>query len=127
MRLRLYYDPGAHFKTDPVNVGFDHVPTLLSELDKAGNVEVQIIHTTGWSDEQRREVYLQTWVPAQSKKFAVGKIFGSNRFHGRDFGKGVPGLLVHEEGSRISPADVYPHEEKGRLITIADYLRSLLS
>jgi len=126
MRFTLYHDPGSEFETDPANAEFDDVAALLGLLQQCTGADVRVIETNGWTEAQRWEVYSRACTPAVWKKFRIRTVFGSRRFPGRDFAKGIPALLVDEEDSRISPADIYPHEERGRLITIAGYLRSLV-
>lgn len=61
------------------------------------------------------------------KKFRIGKVFGTARKGGKYFGREVASLLVYEllvyENDQL--VDVYPKIEKGRLITIEDYLRGI--
>lgn len=57
------------------------------------------------------------------KQYAIRKIFGTNKASASFFGRGLPALLVFE-GEH--PAHVYPHEERRGIVTIRDYLESLL-
>jgi hypothetical protein len=52
----------------------------------------------------------------------VKRVFGTNKYAGSRFGRGVPALVVLEDGR---PVDVYPHEEEGRIVTIKDYVTHL--
>jgi len=53
------------------------------------------------------------------KAYRIRKVFGSARDSGKYFGREVPALLVYENDELI---DVYPHEERGKLITIEEFL-----
>jgi hypothetical protein len=79
------------------------------------------------STEEVRNIYIREVCPlAVRKKVRVRQVFGSRRDPGFAFGKGVPALLVYEDEGRYL-VDVYPHEElAGRLITIKEFLQSLL-
>lgn len=120
--MRLYFRPNALLRT-PANRGFDLelIRNLLGQLEING-VRVEFVETTALNDEQLMSDYLSAIVsPATSRKHRFRQIFGSKRYPGRLFGKGVPALVVYEDGADL-PSDVYPHEESGRLVTIRDFL-----
>jgi len=122
MRLQLYFRPNVLLHA-PANGGFDVeiVRDLLGQLELNG-ARVEWVDTTTLSDEQLITDYLSAIVPpAVSRKHRFRQIFGSKRYPGRLFGKGVPALVVYEDGAD-HPSDVYPHEESGRLVTIRDFL-----
>ncbi len=121
-RLQLYFRPNV-LLTTPTNRGFDveMVRSLLGQLELSG-VRVEWVDTTALSDEQLMRNYLNAIVPpAVSRKHRFRQIFGSKRYPGGLFGKGVPALVVYEDSTN-HPSDVYPHEESGRLVTIRDFL-----
>ena len=72
------------------------------------------------SPDGRRDAYARAIVPSVHKKYRVRSVFGTRKYAGTRFGRGVPALLVVEDGR---PVDVYPHEEQdGTVVTITDYL-----
>lgn len=86
-------------------------------------VEVEIVDVSSYSREQLEDVYVSRAVPpAVRRQYGVKRVFGTNKYAGSRFGRGVPALVVLEGGR---PVDVFPHEEEGRIVTIADYLRRL--
>lgn len=121
-RLLLYFRQGRLLDA-PANRGFDVeiVRDLLRKLESRG-ARVELVDTTSLSDEQLMSNYLNAIVsPAASRKHRFRRVFGSKRYPGRFFGKGVPALAVYEDGANY-PSDVYPHEQGGRLVTIRDFL-----
>ena len=102
------------------NQGFNTAIQLLKEKE----VILQIIDTSQLSDEELYSAYSEACAPSVYKKFRIRQIFGSRRHSGWLFGKGVPALLVYE-GSQEYPVDIYPHEERGRIITIKEYVEKL--
>jgi hypothetical protein len=56
----------------------------------------------------------------------VRQVFGSKRHPGFLFGRGVPALLVYDDGKPY-PADVYPHRGRTRTVTIRAFLEELLT
>lgn len=78
---------------------------------------------SGYTREQFEDAYVSRAVPPSVRRqYGVKRVFGTNKYVGSRFGRGVPALVVLEDGR---PVDVYPHEEEGRIVTIADYLRRL--
>lgn len=70
---------------------------------------------------EAEEAYIRLAVPpSMRQRYRVRLVFGTHKYAGGFFGKGVPALIVYEDGS---PQDVYPHEEQdGTIVTINDYL-----
>jgi len=118
-RLELYYDSTI----EPYRMArFNRqkVLEILDDLRRIG-INVQIFDTAGWESGMLRDVYLRACGSAIGGKFRIKGIFGAGR-NGRYFGRRVPALLCIEGGK---VACVFPHEEKGKMITIEEGLRSL--
>jgi len=128
MRLALYYSSLDTPLDLPANQGFDldQILRLLNSLRSKG-VGYETIDSVAVTKEQISEAYLNAMVPSVYKKYRVRKVFGTRRRSGWLFGKGVPSLLVYEEGGKY-PTEVFPREEQnGKMVTIRDYLENLLS
>lgn len=110
----------------PENQGFrlEEIRALLEQLE-AGGVQLELVETSALSDENLMKAYLEAIVPSVYKKYRIRQVFGSKRHPGCLFGKGVPALVVYERGDHL-PTDVYPHEEGGRMVTIREFLESML-
>jgi len=127
MYLELYYGPNGEIYTTPANEGFSEVPGLMEKLHEKG-IEVETKDTGRMTEEERQEAYWKAARVAVRKKYKVRQVFGSRRQGGGPyFGKQVPALLVYGEKGALYPEDVYPHEEKGTTVTIAEFLEQLLS
>jgi hypothetical protein len=72
-------------------------------------------------EDERMKTYIAALAPSVLRKYRVRRVFGTHRRAGSAFGRGVPALVVWDEIGDIV-ADVYPHEEAGRIITICDFL-----
>lgn len=127
MKLVLHYS-GLETPLDvPANRGFDYdkIVALLESLRTKG-IEYETINSVGLSEEELSEAYLNAIVPSVHKKYRIRRVFGSRRRSGWFFGRRVPGLLVYEGEDRY-PTEVLPHEDQnGRIVTVRDYLESLL-
>lgn len=124
MQLRLYYSANHQLLDVPSNKNFPEVMNLLRLLKPRG-ISNEIIDTDLLSEEEIHRAYTDAVVPSVFKKFGIRRVFGSRRRSGWFFGKGVPALLVYEEGQRY-PSDVYPHDEgQGRVKTIREFLYDL--
>ena len=124
MILRLYRSAKHQPLEVPSNKHFHEVLNLLRLLEKKG-VSNEIIDTDSLSEEEIQKAYLDAVVPSVFKKFGIRRVFGSRRRSGWLFGRGVPALLVYEEGEQY-PSDVYPHDEgQGRVKTIREFLYDL--
>lgn len=124
----VYYASTEHDPLrDECNAGIEEVPRLLDRVRSLG-VPVESIDTSGWSGEQLAEAYALAASPAvirHSKMYSVRRAFGTRKRGGDFFARGVPALLVYRGESRV-PADVYPHYEGDRPVTIRDFLLLLL-
>jgi len=121
LRLRFLSRPGVEFKNDPANGGIEKALETLRHLDSHGALRLQ---ENNVSDEELGEVYFGEVVRLSvRKKIGLRRVFGSARQSGvAYFGKEVPALLVFQ-GDRL--VNVYPHREKGREITISNYVATL--
>jgi len=123
MKVKLYYSTEQHPFGDPANQGFDEVMALLTLLEKQG-IGCERIDTSKLSDEEIYEAYAKAWIPSVFKKLGIRRIFGTRRRSGCFFGREVPALLVYDE-DEDHPVDIYPHEERGRIMTIKEFLERL--
>ena len=125
MKLKLYLNTDeSAFPSDPANRGFDEVLGLLAAL-RARGIEVEKTDTGQLSDKDVQEAYMEAVSLSVRHKFGIRQVFGSRRKSASCFGKGVPALFVYEH-DREQPIDVYPHQELNRVITIRDFLASLV-
>ena len=125
MKLRLYLNTNEKsFLSNRANQGFDQAVELLAFLKDKG-FDYKRIDTSQLSDKDIQETYMDAIYPSVRQKFGIRRIFGSRRRSGCFFGKGVPALFVYEDDSGY-PTDVYPHEELGRVITIKEFLETLI-
>jgi hypothetical protein len=117
-RVELYCDPDD-VNDSPANAGLREVAPLVRALQEAG-MDYAVVDVSGHTREQLQDEYLRLAMrPAVTRRYRVRQIFGTHKYPGSWFGKGVPALVVLEDGN---PRDVYPHEEEGRIVTIADYV-----
>lgn len=126
-RYELYY--GAEEPLDtPENEGLpqeglEPIVRRLRESPAAYTADVDLVDVSKYTREQLEDAYVSRAVPPSVRRqYGVKRVFGTNRYAGSRFGRGVPALVVLDGGR---PVDVYPHEEEGRIVTIADYLRRL--
>ncbi|MEZ4554175.1 MAG: hypothetical protein R3B59_09740 [Dehalococcoidia bacterium] len=130
MRYELYYD--ASEADQPLDVpeneglpdaGAEPIVRRLREAATGYASDVDVVDVSGFTREQLEDAYVSRAVPPSVRRqYGVKRVFGTNKYAGSRFGRGVPALVVLEDGR---PVDVYPHEEEGRIVTIADYLRRL--
>jgi hypothetical protein len=122
--IKLVYEPG-NVEKGPENEGLrqEEMDRLLQRIKEAG-LEYSVVDTSGASRQELEDMYTQLAVtPSVRKRYGVKRIFGTNKYPGSHFGRGVPALVVLENGR---PVDVYPHEEKGgKIMTIRDYIDTL--
>ena len=112
----------------------EEIRSLLSKLrEKAerlglsASVSVDFVDTAKIPESELKEFYTTSViVPSIKKKYKISSLFGTRRASGCFFGRERPGLVVYREGA-TTPVDVYPHDEDGRRITIADYLSERLA
>jgi len=125
MNLKLYFDTTIKPINAPANDGFDRALSLLKSLGEKG-VEWEMVDTSRLNAEQLMAAYFDcTLRPSICNKYRVSQVFGSRNRSGYLFGRGVPALVVYGWPTEL-PEDVYPHEERGRIFTIKEYLGSLL-
>lgn len=121
---KLVYEPG-NIEKRPENEGLhqEELGNLLQRMQEAG-VEYSVVDTSGASREDLEDMYSQLAVsPSVRKRYRVKRLFGTNKYPGSRFGRGVPALVVLDNGR---PTDVYPHEEEGgKIVTIRDYVDTL--
>ncbi len=122
--IKLFYDPHGHERR-PENEGlYDTEPDrLLSRVKEAG-LSYDVIDVSAMPRGEIEDAYSRLAVtPSVRKRYRVKRIFGTNKYPGCRFGKGVPALIVLEDGRA---QDVYPHEEEGgKIVTIKDYVDGL--
>lgn len=127
VRLVYYASRADEPLRDARNAGIEDVPRLLDRVRSLG-VPVESVDTSAWTEDELADAYTLATTPAvvsHSKTYSVRRAFGTRKRGGDFFGRGVPALLVYETGGGL-PADVYPHYEGDRPVTIRDFLRRLL-
>jgi hypothetical protein len=125
MRIKLYYRAGNKLDARASkDFQLEEIRAMLEQLATRG-VRFEIVETSTLPDEALIKTYLEAVTPAVWRKYRVRQVFGSQRHPGRLFGKEVPALVVYE-GENHVPTDVYPHEEGGRIVTIREFLESML-
>jgi hypothetical protein len=112
----FYYDPGEIHDT-PANRDLARAARRIREAGAA----YLTVDAGEMTREQAEQRYLDRAVPpSMARRYQVKLVFGTNKYAGGFFGKGVPALVVLEDGR---PTDVYPHREQdGTIVTINDYL-----
>jgi len=123
--LKLYHDPEGGVLGVPENEGIEQVMDLLEEARQRG-VEVEMVDARRLSQEDLTGAYGHAVIPSVWKRVGIRRVFGTRRNSAAFFGKGVPALLVYEGGEEY-PSDVYPHREGSHVITIREFLKSLLA
>jgi hypothetical protein len=100
------------------------VRNLLSSLKEKG-VSVEEVDTAWLPERKVKEFYTSSVIlPSIKKKYKISGVFGTRTSAGSFFGKEQPGLVVFEDGEVL---DVYPHDENGRRMTIADFLKEKIA
>jgi hypothetical protein len=120
MKIELYCDRSAILKGIPCNDGIDKALERLEGLRAQGN-DVQVVDTGHMSEEEIQTKYFRAIQPTARGKYSVRQIFGSLSRSGWLFGRGVPALVI-QNPSGEGVADVFPHNESGRIVTILDAL-----
>jgi hypothetical protein len=120
MKLKFCYSS----KVKPFEGRISAIFELLKQLEKRG-IECEYVDTNGLSHSSLQEIYIDAVTPSVRKKYGIRRVFGTRRQSGIFFGKQVPALLVYEAHGRY-PTDVYPHVERGRTVTVEEYLRMML-
>ncbi|MFQ5898371.1 MAG: hypothetical protein ACE5JN_09005 [Candidatus Methylomirabilia bacterium] len=126
MILKLIHHSQTLPLTLPANEGFDlsEIKAILQRLEDLG-LSWEIIDTTTRSEEELSNLYAHATLPTANKKYHVRQVFGSKRHSAYLFGKGVPALMVYEQGKQY-PSDLYPHRAGSRIVTIRIFLEDLL-
>lgn len=120
MKIELYCDRTKILRGLPSNDGIEKALERLEELRTQGN-DVQVVDTGHMSEEEIQTKYFRAIQPSVQKKYSVRQIFGSLSRSGWLFGRGVPALVI-QDPSGEGVADVFPHNESGRIVTILDAL-----
>ncbi len=123
MKYLLYYDvdnPAVIYKDAKQNEGIEAIIARPERFRPDGH-PLEIKDTGRMPEEERMKAYIDALTPSVLQKYRVRKIFGSQRISGIAFGRGVPALVVWDDVQGFA-ADVYPHEEVGRIITIHEFL-----
>lgn len=120
MKIELYYDRTAILTGLPSNDGIDKALERIEELRAQGS-DVQVVDTGRMSDEEIQANYFRAIQPSVRKKYSIRQTFGSRKRPAWLFGRAVPALVV-QEPSGEGVADVFPHNESGRIVTILDAL-----
>src|SRR4051812_30682373 len=112
MHLSLICRPNAEPYGTPENAGYDY-QRVVDALERrlAGGDSYEVTDTSGWSDDERDRLYIDgavAAVAAAGNRYRVGRVFGSNRHPGDDFGASVPALLIYADRGDTYPTDVYP-------------------
>jgi hypothetical protein len=124
-RLVYCFSSGISPFREEANAGLEEVPGLLEEARRQG-IDVEEVDLSKQDEEKRRGLYEQAAAVAIRSHCGIRKIFGSRRRgYGPHFGREVPALLVYRGEERI-PAEVYPCRQKGRVMSIRDFLKGLL-
>jgi hypothetical protein len=118
--LVLYCDQAAILSGLPCNDGIDKVLGRIEELRSQG-LDVQVVDTSKMSEQEIQANYFRAIQPSVRKKYSVRQVFGSLSRPAWLFARGVPALVV-QEPSCEAVADVFPHKESGRIVTIQDAL-----
>ncbi len=123
MEYEVYYDPDEVLDA-PANETLRREGTerVLRRLRDAG-VEYRAVDVSEMSGDQLREAYDRLATPPSVwKRYRVRELFGTQKYPGAFFGKGVPALVVLENGR---PVDVYPHVEGGKIVSITDFIERM--
>jgi hypothetical protein len=119
MKIELYCDRTAILREIPCNDGVDKALERLEEF-RAQGIDAQVVDTSHMSDEEMQANYFRAIQPTARGKYSVRQIFGSRSRSRWLFGRGVPALVVEEPSGVV--ADVFPHNESGKIVTILDGL-----
>jgi hypothetical protein len=119
MKIELYCDRAAILRGVPCNEGIDRALERIEEL-RAQGIDVQVVDTSHMSEQEIQADYIRVIQPSVRKKHSVRQIFGSRGRSGWLFGRAVPALVVQGPSGEV--ADVFPHNESGKIVTIHDAL-----
>lgn len=122
IHLEFYYS-SVEFKLFEQYGDVNRILQLIKEVENAG-IPCRIVDTKDMTDDERSNVYLTSCVPAVKNKYPIRQVFGSKKYSGTFFGTKVPALLIY--GGGRYPEHVFPHKEKGQLVTIEMFLETLI-
>ena len=122
--LVLYCDRAAILRGLACNDGIDEVLERLEEFRSRG-IDMQVVDTARMSEQEIWADYIRAIQPSVRKKYSVRQTFGSHKHSGSFFGRGVPALVI-QDSSGQGVADVFPHNESGKIVTIHDALNRAL-
>jgi hypothetical protein len=122
--IELYYEPDEIRDTPENrrlrNGGLRRIIEAISAL----GIEHKLIDVSGRRADELQTLYVELAVtPSVYRGYRIRRIFGTNKYAGCFFGRGVPALIVRGRGR---PQDVFPHEKQdGSIVTINDFVESL--
>jgi hypothetical protein len=121
-KLVLYYS--TKLSKEDVWCDLNAILKELQRLKEDKGVDYELKDTSNMTDEELYDAYMKAAMPSVIKKFKIRRIFGTRKSSGVFFGRQVPALLVYEGDLRF-PMDVYPKVERGKQVSIEDFLKEL--
>ena len=116
----LYCNPPATYWGLECNKGIDAVLEHLEDF-RPQDRALRVVDTTRMSEQELQTTYIRATLASVWKKYRVRGIFGTHRYAGSKFGRGVPALVI-QDLSGATVEDLFPHEESGRIVTVHDAL-----
>jgi hypothetical protein len=123
LKYVFYYSATEVLRDLPSNAGIEKAVLRSEEMRRQGFL-VELVDTNLMGPGELQGRYIESIGPSVVKKYRVRQVFGSRRRAGWLFGRGVPGLVVMHPSGTVE--DLFPHERAGKLVTIADFVDSLL-
>jgi hypothetical protein len=114
----FYCTPSQILRALPCNADIDAALERIEELRREGRVRVVKLR-----EDEIHNAYVRATAPSVEKKYSSQLVFGSLHHPGFLFGRGVPALIVQSASGTI--ADIFPHRESGRIVTIHEALSRL--
>ncbi len=118
MQYFYYYSSAIEPIDSPYNKGLSRVHSGL--FSSGASVVVNLIDINGASEDIINRIYSAAAAASASNKYKIRQVFGSVRYSGWLFGRGVPALIVFDDNNFAK--DVYPHNNAGKIVTIQDLL-----
>lgn len=118
MQYFYYYSSAIEPIDSPYNKGLSRVHSGL--FSSRASVVVNLIDINGASEDIINKIYSTAAAASASNKYKIRQVFGSVRYSGWLFGRGVPALIVFDDNNFVK--DVYPHNQGGKIVTIQDLL-----
>ena len=116
-KLKFFYSS----EVDAVGCDLDAIFSFLNKLKETG-VSVELLDTAKMEEKELHALYIsEATLPSVRKQYRIGHIFGTQKKAGVFFGREQPALLVYQNGSE-EPVDIFPHETKGRRVSIEEFL-----